>query len=58
MLILFLFRCVSKENFEKYGVEYPTNLENEIPKLKPSVKKITSFMTPQSQKSKANLLEK
>ncbi|XP_050059659.1 chromatin assembly factor 1 subunit A-like [Aphis gossypii] len=50
--------CVSKENFEKYGVEYPTNLENEIPKLKTSVKKITSFMTPQSQKAKANLLEK
>ncbi|XP_060851378.1 chromatin assembly factor 1 subunit A-like isoform X2 [Rhopalosiphum padi] len=50
--------CVSKENFEKYGVEYPTNLENEVQKSKPSVKKITSFMTPQNQKAKVNLLEK
>ncbi|XP_025191363.1 chromatin assembly factor 1 subunit A isoform X2 [Melanaphis sacchari] len=49
---------VSKENFEKYGVEYPINLENEIQKSNSSVKKITSFMTPQNQKAKANLSEK
>lgn len=49
---------VSQENFIKYGVEYPTNVENEVQKPKSSVKKITSFMTPQSQKAKSNLSEK
>ncbi|CAI6364406.1 unnamed protein product [Macrosiphum euphorbiae] len=52
--------CVSQENFKKYGVEYPTNVENEVQKLKSSVKKITSFMAPQNQneKTKASLSEK
>lgn len=55
----FLFRCVSKETFEKYGVEYPTNSENEVPKLnKSSTQKITNFMTPQTQKSKDGSIEK
>ena len=53
-----MYRCVSQENFIKYGVEYPTNSEDEIQKSKSSIKKITSFMTPQNQKSKADLSEK
>jgi len=57
-LIIFIYRCVSQENFKKYGVEYPTNVENETQKPKSSIKKITSFMTPQNQKAKANLSEK
>lgn len=56
----FLCRTVGKVNFEKYGVEYPKIVENEVPKsTKLSVKKITSFMTPQSyQSTKTTLLEK
>lgn len=57
-LKIFFFRCVSKENFEKYGIEYPTNLETEVQKSKSSLKKITSFMTPQNQKAKVNSSEK
>lgn len=56
----FLCRIVGKVNFEKYGVEYSKVVENEVPKsTKLSVKKITSFMTPQSHQSmKTTLLEK
>ncbi|KAL4091129.1 hypothetical protein QTP88_025867 [Uroleucon formosanum] len=52
--------CVSQENFQKYGVEYPTNVENEVQKSKSSIKNITSFMTSQSQNeiAKTNLSEK
>ncbi|MBO8666540.1 hypothetical protein INO76_16045, partial [Staphylococcus aureus] len=44
----------------KYGVEYPTTVENEVQKSKSSIKKITSFMTPQNQdeKTKTSLSEK
>lgn len=56
---IFVYRYVNKENFEKYGVEYPQNIENEGSKpIKTSVTKITNFMTPQSQKAKTFLLEK
>lgn len=46
-----MYRSVSKENFEKYGMEYPKNVEVEVPKPKSAIKKITSFMTPQNQKT-------
>lgn len=59
MFIIFVHRSVSKENFEKYGVESPQLVENEAPKsIKSTIKKITSFMTPQNQKTKVSSLEK
>lgn len=32
-------------------MEYPKNVEVEVPKAKSAIKKITSFMTPQNQKT-------
>ncbi|XP_050442813.1 DNA ligase 1 isoform X2 [Adelges cooleyi] len=50
---------VSKENFEKYGLQYPVVLNNETPKSSSkSVKKITSFMTAQREKFAGKAQEK
>jgi len=48
-----LHRSVGKDSFEKYGIDYPKIVENEVPKSsKFSSTKITSFLTPQSQNEK------
>ncbi|VVC40868.1 Chromatin assembly factor 1 subunit A,Armadillo-like helical [Cinara cedri] len=50
---------VTKDNFEKYGIEYPNNVETDVSKLtKSTVKKITSFLTPQHSKKDPILVEK
>lgn len=48
--IIILFRYVTKENFEKYGIEYPKNEEIKVPKsTKSTVTKITNFLKSQVQ---------
>lgn len=50
---IFLYRSVGKDSFEKFGIDYPKILENEVPKSsKLSATKITNFLTPQSQNEK------
>lgn len=56
---IYFCRKVSKEIFEKYGIEYLDNQKSDVTKFtKSSTKKITSFLTSQSSKNKCSSLEK